>query len=135
MDGCFHHVVWADNEVVIPHGVFVHDLVKPSIEEEEKLVAEQPSTDQLIAMIGENHSLGISPLQRFPRIRPRWNASYGIASIMCWSRGSLCARRRRKNCCKNACPRNTEGRFWKRSMLALVATMPLHAHWSARLFE
>jgi ribonuclease HI len=59
----FHHVVWADNEATdklsklgstqtaIPHRVFVHDLVKPSIEEQEKPVAEQPSTDQLVAMI------------------------------------------------------------------------------------
>jgi hypothetical protein len=59
----FHHVVQADNEAadklsklgstwaVIPHGVFVHDLVKPSIEEEEKLVAELPSADQLVAVI------------------------------------------------------------------------------------
>jgi ribonuclease HI len=59
----FHHVVRADNEVadklsklgstrpVIPHGVFVHDLVKPSIEEEEKPMAEQSSTDQLVAVI------------------------------------------------------------------------------------
>jgi hypothetical protein len=50
-------MVWVDNEaadklsklgstrVVISHGVFVHDLVKPSIEEEEKPVAEQPSID------------------------------------------------------------------------------------------
>jgi hypothetical protein len=42
-------MVWADNEAVdklsklestravIPHGVFIHDLVKSSIEEEEKL--------------------------------------------------------------------------------------------------
>jgi hypothetical protein len=56
-------VVWADNEavdklsklgstrVVIPHGVFVNDLVKPSIEEQEKPVSELPSTDQLVAMI------------------------------------------------------------------------------------
>jgi hypothetical protein len=53
----FHHVVRADNEAAnklsklgstqaaIPHGVFVHNLVKPSIEEEEKPVAEQLSTD------------------------------------------------------------------------------------------
>jgi hypothetical protein len=53
----FHHVVRADNEAVdklsklgstravIPHEVFVHDLVKPSIEEEEKHVAEQPFVD------------------------------------------------------------------------------------------
>jgi hypothetical protein len=46
----FHHVVWADNEAAdklsklgstqaeIPHRVFVHDLVKPSILEEEKHV-------------------------------------------------------------------------------------------------
>jgi hypothetical protein len=27
-------------QAAIPYGVFVHDLVKPSIEEEEKLVAE-----------------------------------------------------------------------------------------------
>jgi hypothetical protein len=59
----FHHVVWADNEaadkmsklgstrVAIPHGVFVHDLVKASIEEEEKPMAKQPSTDQLVATI------------------------------------------------------------------------------------
>jgi ribonuclease HI len=59
----FHHVVRADNEAtnkllklgstraVIPHGVFVHDLVKPSIEEEEKPMAEQPSANQLVAMI------------------------------------------------------------------------------------
>jgi ribonuclease HI len=48
----FHHVVQADNEAAdklsklgstradIPHGVFIQDLVKPSIEEEEKPVAE-----------------------------------------------------------------------------------------------
>jgi hypothetical protein len=59
----FHHVVWAENKVanklsklgstraVIPHGVFVHDLVKLSIEEEEKPMAEQSSADQLVAMI------------------------------------------------------------------------------------
>jgi ribonuclease HI len=53
----FHHVVQADNEAAdklsklgstraaIPHGVFVHDLVKPSTEEQEKLVVEQPSAD------------------------------------------------------------------------------------------
>jgi hypothetical protein len=53
----FHHVVWADNEAAdklsklgstraaIPHGVFIHDLVKPSITEKEKHVAEQFSTD------------------------------------------------------------------------------------------
>jgi hypothetical protein len=48
----FHHVVRTDNEAagklpklgsnraVIPYGVFIHDLVKSSIEEEEKPVAE-----------------------------------------------------------------------------------------------
>jgi hypothetical protein len=36
---------------VIPHGVFVHDLVKPSIEEEEKPVDELPSAEQLVAVI------------------------------------------------------------------------------------
>jgi hypothetical protein len=50
-------VVRADNEAAdkmsklgstraaISHGVFVHDLVKPSIEEQEKLVSEPPSID------------------------------------------------------------------------------------------
>jgi hypothetical protein len=59
----FHHMVRADNEAadklsklgstraVILHGVFVHDLVKSSIEEEEKPVAEQPATDQLVTVI------------------------------------------------------------------------------------
>jgi hypothetical protein len=67
---------------VIPYGVFIHDLVKPSVKEEEKPVGEQPSTDQLVVVIPttgtdrrESHSLGISPLRRFPRTRPRWNAS------------------------------------------------------------
>jgi ribonuclease HI len=53
----FHHMVRADNEAAdklsklgstratIPNGAFVHDLVKPSIEKQEKPVAEQPSTD------------------------------------------------------------------------------------------
>jgi hypothetical protein len=56
-------VVRADNEAadklsklgstraVIPHGVFVHELIKLSIEEEEKPVTEQPSADQLVAVI------------------------------------------------------------------------------------
>jgi hypothetical protein len=59
----FHHMIWADNEAVdklskvgstraeIPHGVFIHDLVKPSIEEEEKFVTEQSPADQLVAVI------------------------------------------------------------------------------------
>jgi hypothetical protein len=50
-------VVRADNEAadklsklgstwaVISHGVFIHDLVMPSIEEEEKPIAEHPSID------------------------------------------------------------------------------------------
>jgi hypothetical protein len=58
-----HQEVRADNEAVdklsklgstramIPHGLFIHDLVKPSIEEEEKPVAEQPFAYQLIATI------------------------------------------------------------------------------------
>jgi hypothetical protein len=36
---------------VIPHGVFVYYLVKPSIEEEEKPVPEKPSADQLVTTI------------------------------------------------------------------------------------
>jgi hypothetical protein len=36
---------------VIPHRVFIYDLIKPSIEEEEKPVAEQPSADQLVTAI------------------------------------------------------------------------------------
>jgi hypothetical protein len=56
-------VVQADNEAAdklsklgstraaIPHGVFIHDLVKPSIEEEEKPMAEPPSTDRLVTAI------------------------------------------------------------------------------------
>jgi ribonuclease HI len=59
----FHHVVRADNEAAdklsklgstratIPHGVFVYDLVKPSIEVEGKPMAEQPSVDQLVTVI------------------------------------------------------------------------------------
>jgi hypothetical protein len=59
----FHHKVWADNEAayklsklgstraVIPYGVFVHGLVKPSIKEEVKPVAKQSSTDQLVTVI------------------------------------------------------------------------------------
>jgi hypothetical protein len=62
----FHHVVRADNETVdklsklgstravIPHGVFVYDLVKPSIEEEEKPVTEQSSANQLVVAILTN---------------------------------------------------------------------------------
>jgi len=59
----FHHVVWADNQTadelsklrstraLIPHGVFVHDLVKPSIKEEEKLVAKKQPIDHLVATV------------------------------------------------------------------------------------
>jgi hypothetical protein len=59
----FHHVVRVDNETIdklsklgstraaIPHGIFIHDLIKPSIEEQEKPVVDQPSTNQLVAMI------------------------------------------------------------------------------------
>jgi hypothetical protein len=36
---------------MIPHVVLVHDHVKPSIEEQEKPMAEQPSIDQLVATI------------------------------------------------------------------------------------
>jgi hypothetical protein len=35
----------------IPHGVFVQDLVKPSIEEEEKPMAEKSLADQLVAVV------------------------------------------------------------------------------------
>jgi hypothetical protein len=59
----FHHVVQANNEaadkllklgstqVEIPHGVFVHDLVKPSINDEEKPMAKQSPVDQFVALI------------------------------------------------------------------------------------
>jgi hypothetical protein len=59
----FHHVLRADNQaadelsklgstrVEIAHGVFIKDLVKPSIEDEEKLVAEKPLADQLVAAV------------------------------------------------------------------------------------
>jgi hypothetical protein len=56
----FHHVVQADNQAVdklsklgstpaeIPAGIFVQDLLKPSIEEEEKVATDQPLADQLV---------------------------------------------------------------------------------------
>lgn len=59
----FRHVIRVDNQVAdvlsklgstrakIPHGVFVQDLVKPSIDEEEKPVAENPPTDQLVTTV------------------------------------------------------------------------------------
>jgi ribonuclease HI len=59
----FHHVLRAHNQVAdelsklgstraeIPHGVFVQDLVKPSIEEEENHVAKKPLADQLVVVV------------------------------------------------------------------------------------
>jgi hypothetical protein len=54
-------VVRADNKAAdklsklastrVPHGFFIHDLVKLSIEQEVKPMAEQPSIDQLVATI------------------------------------------------------------------------------------
>jgi hypothetical protein len=70
-------VVRADNEVadklsklgstraVIPHGVFVHDLVKSSIEEEEKPMAKQPSADQLVAVIPTTGTDWREPFNRY----------------------------------------------------------------------
>jgi hypothetical protein len=73
----FHHVVWADNEAadklsklgstraVIPHGVFVHDLVKLSIEQEEKPIAKQPSKNQLVAKIPSTGTYWREPFIRY----------------------------------------------------------------------
>jgi ribonuclease HI len=59
----FHHVLRADNQVAdvlsklgstraeIPHGVFIEDLLKPSIEEEDKPEIPKPPADQSIASI------------------------------------------------------------------------------------
>jgi ribonuclease HI len=53
----FHHVLRADNQAAdalskvgstraeIPHGVFVEDLLKPSIEEEDKPEVDKPPAD------------------------------------------------------------------------------------------
>jgi hypothetical protein len=58
-----HHVQRADNQAAdalsklgstraeIPHGVFVEDLLKPSIEEEDKLEVDKPPVDQSVASI------------------------------------------------------------------------------------
>jgi hypothetical protein len=70
-------MVWADNEAtdklsklgstraVIPHRVFVHDLIKLSIVEEEKHVAEQPSADQLVAAISTTDTDWREPFIRY----------------------------------------------------------------------
>ena len=60
----FHHVLRADNQAAdelaklgstraeIPHGVFIEDLLKPSIEEKEaRPEAEQPLGEQSVATI------------------------------------------------------------------------------------
>jgi ribonuclease HI len=59
----FHHVLWADNQATnklskfrstraeISHGVFVQDLVKPSIKKDEKPVAKKPLVDQLVTAV------------------------------------------------------------------------------------
>jgi hypothetical protein len=98
----------------IPHGVFVYDLIKPSIEEQEKPVAEQPSTNQLVATISTTTTDWREPFIRYLtsaevlRIKPRCNASYGVASIMYWLRGTLCAKIGMRNYCKNMCLTNTD---------------------------
>jgi ribonuclease HI len=73
----FYHVVRADKKATdklsklgstraaIPHGVFVHDLVKPSIVEEEKPMAEQPSIDQMVTMISTTATDWREPFIRY----------------------------------------------------------------------
>lgn len=59
----FHHVVRADNQAAgelsklgssraqIPHGIFIEDLLKPSIEMHGTPATEQQSSDQLVASV------------------------------------------------------------------------------------
>jgi predicted SnoaL-like aldol condensation-catalyzing enzyme len=73
----FHHVVQAHNEAAdklsklgstqaeIPHGVFIQDLVKSSIEEEEKSIAKQPSADQLVTTVSTTGTDWREPFIRY----------------------------------------------------------------------
>jgi hypothetical protein len=73
----FHHVLRADNQAAdelsklgstraeIPHGVFIQDLVKPSIEEEEYHVAEKPLADQLVTVVSTSGGDWREPFIRY----------------------------------------------------------------------
>ena len=66
----FHHVLRADNQAAnklsklgstraeIPHGVFVEDLLKPSIKEEDKPEVEKPPADQSVAIFSTKAAIG-----------------------------------------------------------------------------
>jgi ribonuclease HI len=73
----FHHVLRANNQaadvlsklgstrVEIPHGVFVEDLLKPSIKEEDKPEIAKPPADQSIASISVQDNDGREPFIRY----------------------------------------------------------------------
>ena len=73
----FHHVLQADNQAAdelsklgstqaeIPHGVFVEDLLKPSIEEEDKPEVEKPPADQSVATISTQSGDWREPFKRY----------------------------------------------------------------------
>jgi hypothetical protein len=74
----FHHVLRANNQadnelsnlgstrVEIPHGLFIEDLLKPSIElEEEKPEAEQLPADQLVTIVSTQSGDWREPFIRY----------------------------------------------------------------------
>jgi hypothetical protein len=73
----FHHVLRADNQAAdelsklgstraeIPYGVFVEDLLKPSIEEEDKPKVEKPPADQSVATVSTQRGYWREPFIRY----------------------------------------------------------------------
>jgi hypothetical protein len=46
---------------LVPHGVFIQDLFKPSIKQEGDLVVEKPSDEPLVAMVSSPTTMALSP--------------------------------------------------------------------------
>jgi hypothetical protein len=80
----YTHVVWDKNQATdelsklgsslaqVPHGVFVQDLIKPSIKEEANQVVEKPPDQPLVATVPPLSTTESSPTT--PTVPPTTNA-------------------------------------------------------------
>jgi hypothetical protein len=74
----YSHVVWDKNQAAdalsklgssraqVPHGIFVQDLLKPSIKQEGDPVVEKPPDEPLVAMVSSPTTMALSPASARP---------------------------------------------------------------------
>jgi hypothetical protein len=121
----------------VPHGVFVQDLLKPSIKQEGDPVVEKPPDEPLVAMVPSPTTMALSPTTTGPSQTSTKIADWHVPFIKYLTDGTGYSDRNENECLIHRRKQYlvVEGKLWRKNMKAEVLMKCIEQEDGIKLLE